>query len=104
LVEGYPYIQAEIVYACHEYACTIEDILSRRTRLAFLNKEKALEAIPLVANIMAKELGWTRTATKNQIEFAEIYLESFSGREPAKIKGEAEITKKTDTSCGFLEL
>jgi len=34
----YPYIEAEVVFACKEYACTIEDVLSRRTRLAFLNK------------------------------------------------------------------
>jgi len=90
LVDGYPYIQAEVVYACQEYACTIEDILSRRTRLAFLNKEKALEALPLVADIMAKELAWSRAVKKNQIELAEIYIESFSGREPYKVKGEMQ--------------
>lgn len=59
IVEGYPYIDAEITWACREYACTIEDVLSRRTRLAFLNKDAALAAIPHVAEIMSKELGWT---------------------------------------------
>ena len=28
----YPYIEAEVVYACREYACTVEDVISRRTR------------------------------------------------------------------------
>ena len=93
LVAGYPYLQAEVVYACREYACTIEDILSRRTRLAFLNKEKALEAIPIVASIMAKELLWSNEAMKSQIDLAEIYIESFSGKEAAKLKGQSHATQ-----------
>lgn len=41
LVKGYPYIEAEVVYAArHEYAVRVEDIIARRTRLAFLNRYK----------------------------------------------------------------
>jgi glycerol-3-phosphate dehydrogenase len=53
LVEGFPYIEAVVAYACREYACTIEDILSRRTRLAFLDKDAAIAAIPRVSELMA---------------------------------------------------
>lgn len=60
LVEQFPYIEAEIQYAVKEYACTIVDILARRTRLAFLNAEAAADAIPKIANIMARELKWSR--------------------------------------------
>lgn len=45
LAEGYPYLEAEVRYACREYAATVEDVLSRRTRLAFLNSAAALECV-----------------------------------------------------------
>lgn len=80
LVENYPYIDADVVWACREYACTIEDVLSRRTRLAFLNKDAALEAIPMIADIMAKELGWTEKVKVQQMEAAETYVHSYGGR------------------------
>ena len=80
LVENFPYIDADVLWACREYACTIEDVLSRRTRLAFLNKDAALEAIPVIADIMAKELGWTAKVKKQQIEAAEKYANSYGGR------------------------
>lgn len=79
IAPGYPYIEAEICYACKEYACTIEDILSRRTRLAFLNKDAASAAIPRVAEVMAKELGWSNDVTNLQIEAARQYVEAYSG-------------------------
>lgn len=59
LVPGYPYIEAEVVYAArHEWALYADDILARRTRLAFLNKNATLRAIPRVVELMAQELGW----------------------------------------------
>jgi glycerol-3-phosphate dehydrogenase len=82
LVDGYPYIGAEVVYACREYACTIEDVLSRRTRLAFLNKDAAMSAIPQVADIMTRELGWDKRVKQEQIIAAQNYVESYSGRIP----------------------
>ena len=39
IVKGYPYIEEEIIYAVrYEYAVRVEDIIARRTRLAFLNR------------------------------------------------------------------
>ncbi len=73
---------AEIRYACKEYACTIEDVLSRRTRLAFLNKDAAMGAIPLVADIMTEELGWSEDVKAEQIAAAMKYIESYAGRIP----------------------
>lgn len=80
IIEGFPYVEAEVVYACREYACTIEDVLSRRTRLAFLNKEAAVEAIPMVADIMAEELGWSRKAKESHMRSARLYVESYGGK------------------------
>jgi len=84
LVANYPYIEAEVRFACKEYACTIEDILSRRTRLAFLNSEAAVEALPRVADIMAEELGWSKKIKAKQVEAATVYLESYGGRIPVE--------------------
>lgn len=60
LVDEFPYIEAEIRYGVQEYACTIVDFLARRTRLAFLNAQAAADAIPKIADIMAKELNWSK--------------------------------------------
>ena len=79
LLDDHPYLQAEVKYACREYACTIEDILSRRTRLAFLNRDAALNCIGTVANIMAEELGWTKRVKQQHVEAATRYIESYGG-------------------------
>ena len=38
----------QISYACDEYCRNVKDMLSLRTRLAFLNSQAALEAVPRV--------------------------------------------------------
>lgn len=61
----YPFIDGEVRYAVrHEFAQTPVDILARRTRLAFLNAQAALEALPMVIDMMAEELNWD-TKRKN---------------------------------------
>ena len=82
LVPDYPYLVVDVIWACREYACTVEDVLSRRTRLAFLNKQVAKDLIPVVANIMARELGWDEQARTQQIMAAESYIESYGGSVP----------------------
>ncbi|MFC6919193.1 glycerol-3-phosphate dehydrogenase/oxidase [Meiothermus taiwanensis] len=59
LATAWPYLEAEVVYAVrHEMACTPMDVLARRTRLAFLDTSAALGAVPRVAELMGRELGW----------------------------------------------
>ncbi len=64
LSEEFPYIEAEVKYAVKEYACTIVDVLARRTRLAFLHVHIADELVPKIADIMAKELNWSKAQKK----------------------------------------
>jgi glycerol-3-phosphate dehydrogenase len=55
----YPYIDGEVRYCVrHEYAQTAADVIARRMRLAFLNAQAALEALPVVIDLMAEELEW----------------------------------------------
>ncbi|KAI9891904.1 MAG: mitochondrial glycerol-3-phosphate dehydrogenase [Vezdaea aestivalis] len=57
----YPFVDGEVRYAVrHEYAATAVDVLARRTRLAFLNAQAALEALPGVIDIMGEECAWSR--------------------------------------------
>lgn len=53
-----PYIVAEIVWAArYEMSRTVDDALSRRTRALLLNARAAVEVAPVVAALLAKELG-----------------------------------------------
>ena len=91
LLDNYPYIVADVVWACREYACTVEDVVSRRTRLAFLNKDAAMQVIPLVADIMARELGWTKKVKSEQISAAEKYVDSYNGQLTAASTSSQEV-------------
>ncbi|KAG8527872.1 uncharacterized protein KY384_006788 [Bacidia gigantensis] len=63
----YPFVDGEIRYAVrHEYAQTCTDVLARRTRLAFLNAEAALESLPTVVDVMGEELGWDAGRKKKE--------------------------------------
>lgn len=69
IVENYPYVKAEIIWACHhEMARTVEDFLARRIRLLFLDARAAIKASPVVAKVMATELGYRRKWQKEQLE------------------------------------
>ena len=66
----YPFIDGEIRYAIrHEYAQSAVDVIARRTRLAFLNAEAALESLPSVIDLMGEELKWD--ARRKLVEFNE---------------------------------
>ncbi|KAA8571411.1 hypothetical protein EYC84_001414 [Monilinia fructicola] len=73
----YPFIDGEVRYAVrHEYAQTAVDVLARRTRLAFLNAQAALEATPRVIDIMAGELGWSSKRKETEWTDTVKFLES----------------------------
>ena len=68
LAEGFPYTLAEVVWAVkNEMARTVEDVLARRLRLLFLDARKAVEAAPLVASMLRKELGRTEQWEQEQV-------------------------------------
>ncbi|NXG75282.1 GPDM protein, partial [Baryphthengus martii] len=74
LVSEFPYIEAEVVYGVKEYARTAVDMISRRTRLAFLNVQAAEEALPRIVDIMGKELNWSEQKKKEELETAKRFL------------------------------
>lgn len=46
------------------------DVLSRRTRLSFLNAHAAEEALPRILNIMQRELKWSKERVAQEKEAA----------------------------------
>jgi glycerol-3-phosphate dehydrogenase len=63
-----PYLKAEIYYAVsHEGARSVDDVLSRRTRLAFEAPNSAMDLVDDVAAIIAPVLGWTAKQKKDSI-------------------------------------
>ena len=46
---------------------TLEDMLARRTRALFLDARASAEAGPVVAGIMAKELGFSGSWQENEV-------------------------------------
>lgn len=66
LVAGFPYLEAEVVYSVrHEMAQTPLDVLARRMRLAFLDTESAIAALPKVSELIGMELGWSPSQTQS---------------------------------------
>lgn len=61
--------KAEVLWHVrHEMARTVEDVLARRTRALLLDAKAALKAAPVVAEIMAKELGQDAAWQKKTVE------------------------------------
>jgi glycerol-3-phosphate dehydrogenase len=64
----YDYTMAEVAWAIrYEMARTIDDVLSRRVRLLFLDARAAIAASEKVAQLLAKELGRDEAWAENQI-------------------------------------
>jgi glycerol-3-phosphate dehydrogenase len=60
VIEGLPYLGAEVVYAARaEMAVTLDDVLSRRTRALPMDARRSADAAAAVAELLAPELGWT---------------------------------------------
>jgi glycerol-3-phosphate dehydrogenase len=93
----FPYIDAEIRYGCREYACTAIDMIARRLRLAFLNTQAAVEALPIIVDIMAEELNWDSKEKERQIAMATDFLVNEMGQAASKkVKENVPINLTSD--------
>lgn len=76
LIDGYPYIEAEVLWAVkREMACRAMDILSRRTPLALLDLAAAKYAADRTIDIMAGELGWDAARQKEEKQLVNEWTE-----------------------------
>jgi glycerol-3-phosphate dehydrogenase len=79
LADRLPYIAAQVVWAArHEMARSVEDVLARRVRALFLDAVAAIAAAPIVAKVLAAELGrdksWQTAQLKQFTDVAQHYL------------------------------
>jgi glycerol-3-phosphate dehydrogenase len=63
------YLRAEVVWhARNEMARTVEDVLARRTRALLLNARASIDAAPVVAALLAEELGRDVAWQQSQVD------------------------------------
>ncbi|KML48090.1 FAD-dependent oxidoreductase [Burkholderia cepacia] len=68
IVEGLPYSEAEVLYAVrHEFARSVDDVLSRRTRARLMARDASARAAPRVGAILKAELGLSDAAVASQV-------------------------------------
>jgi len=59
LAAGFPILRAEVVYqARRELALSVSDVMVRRTHLFHRHPAQGTEVTPVVASLLAQELGW----------------------------------------------
>ncbi|CAI7856055.1 unnamed protein product [Closterium sp. NIES-53] len=69
LAPGFPDIEAEVIFAARNEFCeTAADFLCRRSRIAFLDADAAMHALPRVVKLLAKEHGWDSKREKQELE------------------------------------
>ena len=71
-----PYLKAEIYYAVsHEGARTVDDVISRRTRIAFEAHNQGLDLADAIAEIIAPVLGWSAKERRASVAAYELLVE-----------------------------
>lgn len=79
------YLRAEIEYAVtREGVLHLEDIMLHRTRINYEFADRGLGALPEIADIAAKALGWDEQTTTNEVQ-------SYTDRANAERAAEAEF-------------
>lgn len=69
ILEGQSYSLGDAVRAVeHEMACTLADILVRRTKVAFSSRDHGIPAAARVAAAVARHAGWDAAACARQVE------------------------------------
>lgn len=69
ILDGLSPIRAQVVYAVRrEMAVTIEDVLARRIGLQWFSWRSAVQAAPVAARLMQRELGWADAETETFIQ------------------------------------
>ena len=69
IVEGRPWTLSDATFAVdRELACTLSDILVRRTKVAFASRDHGIPAAPRVAQAVARHLGWDAAECARQVE------------------------------------
>jgi len=89
-----PYLKAEIYYAAsHEGAQSVDDVISRRTRIAFEAQNHGAALAEKIAEIISPVLGWTAKERKSSVA---AYL-SLVEREIAAVKEIINLAERVNS-------
>ncbi len=74
-----PFLKAEVLWAArHELARTVEDVLARRTRALIFDARSSIACAPIVARLLARELGhderWEMSQVRAYLDVATRHL------------------------------
>ena len=84
LVSDLPYIRAEVLHACRaEMALTPYDVLARRTSITLEDRQRGLGIVEEVAELMAKEQGWSPEQQRRMVEEYRAVIEEQMAAEKA---------------------
>ena len=93
IAENLPYLKAEIRYAVsHEGAMSVDDVLARRTRIAFEAADQGLSIVNAVADLIAPILGWNELEKKASVEDYRAKVERQSELLKATLQGESKVS------------
>lgn len=82
--EAFTYQKGEVLWhAREEMAVTVEDVLARRTRALLLNASASIEAAPVVASLLAAELGHDSAWESAQVEAFTTLAHGYEFKNPA---------------------
>lgn len=102
LIKGFPYLEAEVIFATrYEWTRHAEDFLAHRTRLAFLNRNAAISAIPRVVELMAKELQWDTTRQEIEVKRCLEFMRHIGGSTPLTAKASCRLAMQGDMLDAF---
>lgn len=109
LLDSFPFLESEVRHAVRsEAACTTSDVISRRTRLSFLDVESTLRALPRVIDIMAEELKWTDarkeqewTATVQFLKSMGLAKEKLTATREDVVSGKLRLSIPQQTAKAF---
>jgi len=89
LVPGTDYLRVEALYAArYEMAGSLTDVLARRTRALLQARAASVDAAPVVAALVAGELGWDEAEVTRQVED----YRALAAREVDAMSGALELT------------
>jgi len=78
------YLEAEVIYATsHEGAVHVDDVLVRRLRTSIESWDSGRAAAPIVAKLMAGELGWSASKTRAEVN---AYLQRLDAEQASQLE------------------
>ena len=93
VAENLPYLKAEIRYAVsHEGALSVDDVLSRRTRIAFESVDQGLGIVMAVAEIIAPVLSWNEIEKRASIDDYCEKVQRQNDLLKSAVKGESKVS------------